>query len=329
MAQLPRCRLFCGTLFDPRESVRLALARGVEDGTLTYACGQCELCPDTNRKHLQFFMCLVNRRTLRGIKTLLFNTDELRTVHLAACNGTSEANRTYCTKVESRDPLPAFPPFEIGIFADCPERNGQGARTDLHVIANRIRDGATQGEIAQDYPAEFIKFNRGFLALQQALWCHERTWDPGAAYAPPTVSWFYGRSGSGKSRQAYTDASADPLSRVYTKPPDCKWFDSYNGHDTIIFDDYRGNWFSFSFLLRLLDVFPIQVECKGSMVPLCATKFYFTCPMRPEVLYANLANREHGRIAQLLRRITTIRLFGEEPEVDPPPPAMYPGFNRG
>lgn len=328
MAQLPRCRLFCGTLFDPRESVRLALARGVEDGTLTYAVGQCELCPDTGRKHLQFFMCLVNRRTLRGIKTLLFNTEELRTVHLAACNGTSEANRNYCTKLESRDPNPAFDPFEFGTFADCCERNGQGSRTDLYVIGNRIRDGATQREIAQDYPAEFIRFNRGFLALEQALRCVPREWDPGAAHAPPSVNWFYGSTGSGKSRAAFTEALSNPLRTMYSKPAGNKWFDGYRGDPIILLDDYRGDWFSFSFLLRLLDVYPIQVECKGSMVPLCADTFFITCPLRPEILYANLANRENGRIQQLLRRITLIRLFGEEPEVDPPAP-MYPGFNRG
>lgn len=327
--QLPRSRLFCGTLHDPSLDDYGTFTRGLADGTITYSVGQCERCPDTQRCHLQFFLCIRERRTLIGVKRLLFVGPRLQRVHLSVCQGTSAQNRTYCTKEESRDPAPPIPAFEIGIFADCPERNGQGSRTDLHGIAVRIRDGASLRDIAQDYPDIYCKYYRGFLALQQTIRCIPREYDPRARYAPPTVNWYYGRSGSGKSRQAYTEALADPLRRVYTKPPDSKWFDSYNGHDTIILDDYRGSWFSFGFLLRLLDVYPIQVECKGSMIPLCADIFYITCPLRPEQLYANLANREQGRIQQLLRRITTIRLFGEEPEFEAPPAAMYAGFNRG
>jgi len=326
MAQLPRSRLWCLTFFDPGEQIATAIRRGVDDGTLVYGIGQCEICPDTGRKHLQGFICLRDRRTLIGIKRLLFNSPELRAVHLCACQGTSDQNREYCSKDESRDPTPAFPPFEFGEFASCPERNGQGARTDLHGISVRIRDGTSLREIAQDYPDTFVKYHRGFTALQQQVRCVPRKWDPGADYAPPSVRWYYGSSGSGKSREAFTQALADPLRGMYSKPAGNRWFDGYSGEPIIIFDDFRGDWFTFSYLLRILDVYPIQVECKGSMVALSADTFYITCPLRPEVLYANLANREDGRIQQLLRRITEIRLFGEEPEAPAP---MYAGFNRG
>lgn len=60
---------------------------------------------------------------------------------------------------------------------------------------------------------------------------------------------------------------------------------------------------------------------------MCADTFIFTSPLRPEILYAALANREDGRIQQLLRRITEIRLFGDEPDIPVPEPlagGFYP-----
>jgi len=48
-----------------------------------------------------------------------------------------------------------------------------------------------------------------------------------------------------------------------------------------------------------------------------ANTFYITCPLRPEMLFASLAARDDGRILQLTRRITEVRLFGEEPEPAP------------
>jgi len=62
------------------------------------------------------------------------------------------------------------------------------------------------------------------------------------------------------------------------------------------------------------------------MVEMCADTFYITCPLRPEQLFAALVQREDGRIAQLLRRITEIRLFGDEPD---PPRAIVDGFRAG
>ena len=105
--------------------------------------------------------------------------------------------------------------------------------------------------------------------------------------------------------------------------PGNTWFDGYIGQDIVLFDDYRANWFSFGMLLRLLDKYPLTVEVKCTTVNWRPTVIYITCPKRPEVLYANLAERDDGAIQQLLRRIDEVKLFGDEPA---PPCPLYPGF---
>lgn len=324
MANSQRARLWGVTLFDPLAADKEFLRDVVDRGDLTYVCGQCEICPDTQRPHFQGFLCLSQARTLTGIKRLMFTGPHLKTVHLSYCRGSKDDNVKYCSKVESRDPDGRFMFFQHGSLADVPERNGQGVRTDLHGIGTRIGEGVSLLTIAQDHPDLYIKFYRGFESIQQRLLCQPRTWSPVGAFTPPTVYWFYGSSGSGKSREAFTQAHADPERGYFTKSSGNKWFNGYFGQPILILDDFRADWFTFSFLIRLIDCYPLQVETKGGMVDMSADTVYITCPMRPEQLYAGLVAREDGRIVQLTRRITETRLFGDEPLAPEP---RVPGFN--
>ncbi|HIB78384.1 MAG TPA: hypothetical protein EYO58_12435 [Flavobacteriales bacterium] len=177
--------------------------------------------------------------------------------------------------------------------------------------------------MARDYPDLFIKFHRGIERLQACTRQRPRVWDPTAPYTPPKVFWFYGSSGSGKSREAFTQALKDPEIPYYSKSSGSKWWDGYLSESIVILDDFRADWFTFSYLIRLLDCYPLSVEIKGGMVAMCATTFYITCPLRPEQLFASLASRDDGRILQLTRRITEVRLFGDEPEFVAPSVADF------
>ena len=59
------------------------------------------------------------------------------------------------------------------------------------------------------------------------------------------------------------------------------------------------------------------------MTHLCSQTIYITCPVHPEVLYANLISAKEGAKAQLMRRITEVRHFGDEPA------AMVADFDAG
>ena len=72
------------------------------------------------------------------------------------------------------------------------------------------------------------------------------------------VYWIYGASGSGKSRLIYELAQSD----AYWKD-DTKWWDGYDKHHTVVWDDFRGHCCHLTYLLKILDRYPLRVEQKG------------------------------------------------------------------
>lgn len=105
--------------------------------------------------------------------------------------------------------------------------------------------------------------------------------------APPfrenqEVFYFWGDSGAGKSRLAFEEAGykEDPSS-VYIKGPTTKWFDRYTGQSKCIIDDFEGD-VTLAHLKRWLDVYPCEVEVKGSAVPLKVTKWWITSNYSPD-----------------------------------------------
>jgi len=282
-----------------------------------FLCYQPEIAPTTNTKHLQGYFCLLTPRTLRGIKQSLFGgTPGCRGVHLEIARGTKDECRTYCSKDESRDPEAGFGYLEFGTFADVPDRRGQGARNDIAAAVSVISSGGDLADVARDHPEAFVKYHRGFSALQSTLHAKPRVRVEGGVFRTPRVLWYHGSTGSGKTHAVFEEIGDQSF---YMKPPGNAWWDGYKGEEIVILDDFRGNWFPFAYLLRLLDKYPMQVEVKGSYVHFAATCIYITCPRNPSDLYATLEDKAEGSVAQLTRRITEVRRFGLP---EPTPEAM-------
>lgn len=84
-----------------------------------------------------------------------------------------------------------------------------------------------------------------------------------------------------------------------------KWWEGYWGQSAALIDDFRADFCTYHELLRILDVYPLRLEVKGSSVPSRLTKIYITSPFHPEDVY-----KTREDIGQLLRRITEIKFFG-------------------
>lgn len=124
----------------------------------------------------------------------------------------------------------------------------------------------------------------------------------------PTVSWLYGPTGSGKTRYA-VEHGGDR----YWISNDCKWFDGYCGQETAILDDIRASSYSFEFLLRLLDRYPVLVQVKGGFVVWEPKKIFITAPARPEEVFINHeTGQTWDKIDQLIRRIDEFIEFPRE-----------------
>jgi hypothetical protein len=174
--------------------------------------------------------------------------------------------------------------------------NNAGARSDLVALQESIRNGANLADIADQHFASFIRYQRGITAY---LDTRVRARD----YRTQAI-WYWGRTGSGKSRLAYEESRALCGGSVcYLGDPSLKWFDPYRGEKGIVIDDFDGTA-SVPVLLRLLDRYPLRVPIKGGFVECAARIVWITSNKAPEELYG-----DHHQFEALLRRIDEIRYF--------------------
>lgn len=180
--------------------------------------------------HLQGYVQFSTKRTLRTVSQLA----GLARAHLEPAKGSLDDNRAYCSKPE--DSIGG--PYSWGEPAA-----GQGARTDLAVIASKIRSGTSLKRIAESDPADFIRYHRGFQALQTYT-------APRRSDDTKTICMvFYGAGGSGKSsfarklaRYLATEdgASGDVFQLAPVKGSGQYW-DGYNQGDVVIIDEFKGD----------------------------------------------------------------------------------------
>lgn len=90
LSQPTRKTFYCFTLFNFTDEIKLELNRQLELISKKYMYGE-EICPSTNKNHLQGFIHL--KKPMRITEIKLINKP-----HLEACQGNEEQNIKYCSK---------------------------------------------------------------------------------------------------------------------------------------------------------------------------------------------------------------------------------------
>ena len=80
------------------------------------------------------------------------------------------------------------------------------------------------------------------------------------------------------------------------------WFDGYNGDKTLLLDELRGN-IKLSYLLQILDPYPLKVEVKGGTVNAEWDRVFITTNTPPEKWYPRVSAEDPRTFEALLRRI--------------------------
>lgn len=230
--------------------------------------------------HLQGYISLTQRRTLRWIKNYLSER-----AHFEQAKGSPSQNRAYCSKEAESD-------TDFYEFGQCP--GGQGTRTDLAAVVAAIKSGKRGREFADEFGECIIRYSRGINVLR-LLYSEPRTWQP-------EVSVLYGETGTGKTRRAWEEL-CEKEAFFY---PGGGWFDGYEGHRNVIFDDFGGSEFKITYLLKLLDRYPMKVPIKCGFVEWVPKRIVITSNYPPEEWYPNAKDKHKEALA---RRINTRERF--------------------
>lgn len=227
--------------------------------------------------HLQGYFILKERQRLKFLKDRCSDR-----AHFEKSKGTSQQNRSYCSK----DGIA----FEFG---RCPGRVPSKTRDQLaREFVEDVSGGCGAGllNFAERNPGVFYfsghNLLRNYLRSRPAV-------DRGGI----SVKWYYGPPGVGKSRRAHGE-----LPDAYIKEPRTKWWTGYGLERAVIIDDFGPGGIDINHLLRWFDRYKCFVETKGDMVPLYADTFIVTSNFHPREIF-KWGDEVHPQLPALERRI--------------------------
>lgn len=251
-------RRWLGTIYN--ENYDDELSRISKLDHVRYVIGQLEECPTTGKLHIQCYVELDSPRKFQYFKS--------GASHWEKAKGSPAQCIEYCSKEETR----VHPPLEFG------ERKTQGARTDLEEVKGLLDSGASIKDVAQSHFKEYCKYRHAFNEYL-VLTRQSRDWEM-------EVYILWGKSGSGKTRAVYDRARSEDLSvfPLAQNNGGTIWWDGYIGQDIVLIDDFYG-WIKISYMLKLMDRYPMNVQVKGGTVPFCSKIIYITSNTEPELWY--------------------------------------------
>lgn len=240
---MPGSRHWCFTLnnYTDEEWSRLQ-ALGSEETTRYLVIGR--EVGESGTPHVQGYVAFSLQRTKQWLRNNVSSRAHYETAH-----GTPQQAADYCKKDGQFEEYGQLP-------------GGQGTRSDLRRATEEIRAGRRLRELGREYDSTIVRYHRGLERLALLVQV-ERDW-------VSTNIVLYGEPGTGKTR------------RVVASEPDLYhhagggWFDGYDGQEAALFDDFGGHEFKLTYLLKLMDQYPMKVPIKGGFVQWVPKRIYFT-----------------------------------------------------
>jgi len=206
---MSRSRGWCFTINNPKDFDKLKVIELKADYVV---CGE-ELGEKKNTPHLQGYVYFKSAKTMKSVSALLPRA------RLERAKGTGQQNRDYCLKE-------GVSLHEKGIMPKDPIKQGEKGRE----YWDNIKALAVDGRIDEVDSKLFVQNYNSLKSIQKD---HMKKFDP---LEFTTGEWWYGPSGSGKSR-----AARDTYPDAYIKGVN-KWWDGYRGEPVVIIEDlYKFN----------------------------------------------------------------------------------------
>lgn len=223
-------------------------------------------------EHLQGYIEFGNPIRLKTLKKIN------NRAHYEARKGKQSQAIAYCQK--------------DGIYIEFGEKSCQGKRTDLEEVRNMIIEGYDDRSI--------VLVARSWQAINSLDRLKSKLLDGRDDNIKPRVHWFYGDTGTGKTKTAKELCNFNYDLVGYNN----NFFIGYTGNKTVIFDDFRGE-IPFNLLLNMLDYGKCTINTKGGWMHFGATEIFITSSKEPSDCYPH----QNENLKQLTRRIDEIRHF--------------------
>lgn len=220
---------------------------------VTYFLSGLEVCPNTQRQHLQAFIYFSSQRTLTSV------IKKLKPRHIEIANGNVNQNFKYCSK-------------DNNIFYEYGTKPSQGKRNDIQEVVNEFSPGNFD-DIVLENPQLYCQYNRGLEKLySKKLKSYAKN------RAVPEIIVLWGPTGVGKTRHA-VDAGATVISY------ENGFFSGYSGEKIICLDEFDHEKMDRTVFLRFTDRYYYELNIKGDSIPLCAETIYITSNYDPKCWY--------------------------------------------
>lgn len=289
-----KSRNWCFTLNNPTPA-EVEHLRAIDRARVRYVLYGEEV-GESGTPHFQGFVIFKNPVRMRTVKKHVGDR-----THLEPMKGNLRQNYVYCTKDGKFHELGERPMFEE-------EKGAKEKERHLEVI--RLAEQGKFEEIKQNHPDKYLRYKRQIESIRN---------DEIAARELPTLDpsvrmqWYYGPSGTGKSRKARTE---NP--HAFMKAGN-KWWCGYKTQETVIFEDVdvRDSAWVIRFMKIWADIYPFQAEFKGGAMMIRPKMFIVTSNYHPKEIWT-----EDSDLQPILRRfhVTHFPSLGSVPINLPPPP---------
>lgn len=254
--------------------------------SLIYWCMCDEEGDECETLHTHVYLCLRSACTASRLQNLFPN------VHREVVHGKSSENRAYILKDGekfNKDHSGHYSYTDSGgrhhegiNFSDTFEEEGelpqehQGKSSAADTIVEMIRSGKSNADIVDAVASAYRDLEK--IERVRSMY---RDAEFASKWRDLEVTYIFGQTGSGKTRSVMDKYGYTNCYRVtdYKHP-----FDTYDGQDVIIFEEFRGG-LKHGDMLNYLDGYPLLLPCRYFNRQACYTKVFIITNIPPEEQY--------------------------------------------
>ena len=291
------------------DSIKAIIADGVK-GTTVYWCMCDEIGDECETLHTHVYIYRQGAIPFDRLKSLF------PSAHIEQARGTSAENRAYVLKdgekfnkqsdghyyyVDSsgkhHEGTNYSNTFEE--FGKLPDEH-QGKSTAAETLIAMVQDGASNAEIVNALPSTYEKISH--IERVRSMYRDSQFAD---SWRDLSVSYIFGKSGSGKTRSVMDQYGYRNVYRVtdYKNP-----FDTYDGQDVILFEEFRSG-LKHGDMLNYLDGYPLLLPCRYFNRQACYTKVFIISNIPPDAQYSGVDDESR---AAFFRRIHKVIEFTDQ-----------------